>query len=307
MKIEILYFEGCPNHRLTADRVREVLREEGLPLEVTEVRITDPDAAKAMAFLGSPSVRIDGMDIEPGSRSSQNFGFVCRTYPSGLPSKDLIRAAIREARMDVKAAIRKGDAEALRRLLAEDASRADALIRWGENDGILTHPLHYVSDMLFEGTLPQGRELPLVEALIRAGANLDFQRDGKGDTPLIGAASLGAEEAGLKLLDAGARPELRGLFGETALHWAALLGEDRLARRLLAGADLNLADENYNSTPLGWAIHGWCDPPAGNQGRQREVVVLLVAAGARVEPAWLKSEKVRANVEMLTTLGTGTH
>ena len=211
--------------------------------------------------------------------------------------------------MDVNATIRNGDADGLRQLLAEDFSRANAFVRWGINDCVLTHPLHYVSDMLFEGKLERGKELPLVEVLIQAGADLDFQRNGKNgksDTPLIGAASLGAEEVGLRLLDAGARPELRGLFGETALHWAALLGEDRLAGRLIEGADLNLKDEKYKSPPLGWAIHGWCDPPAGNHGRQREVVVLLVSAGARVEPEWLESEKVRANPAMLAALQAGT-
>lgn len=206
--------------------------------------------------------------------------------------------------MDIKTAIRNGDAEALRRLLSEDSSRANALIRWGVNDRVLTHPLHYVSDMLFEGELQKGKELPLVRALIQAGADLNFQRNGQGDTPLIGAASLGAEDVGLTLLDAGAKPELRGLFGETALHWAALLGEDRLAERLIVGADLNFKDEKYKSPPLGWAIHGWCGPPAGNRGRQRQVVALLVAAGARVEPKWLESEDVRANPEMLAALRT---
>src|SRR5437870_2082015 len=104
--------------------------------------------------------------------------------------------------MDVKTAIRNGDAEALCRLLAEDPSQANALVRWGRNDCVLTHPLHYVSDLLFEGTLKTGQELPLVDALIRAGADLDFQRNGpygKSDTPLIGAASLGAEGVGLTL------------------------------------------------------------------------------------------------------------
>lgn len=101
--------------------------------------------------------------------------------------------------------------------------------------------------MLFDGSLQWGKELPLIEALVQAGADLNFQRareDGrKSDSPLIGASSLGAEEVGLRLLDAGARPELRGLFRETALHWAALLGEDRLVERLIEGADLNLKDE----------------------------------------------------------------
>jgi hypothetical protein len=199
--------------------------------------------------------------------------------------------------MNVKNAIRTGDAEALRRLLLEDPSEANALIRWGDNDCILTHPLHYISDMLFEGTLQQGKEVPLVDALIDAAADLDFQRNGKGDTPLIGAASLGAEDVGLKLLDAGARPDLRGLFGETALHWAALLGEDRLAARLIASADLNIKDDRYKSPPLGWAIHGCYNAPAGNRGRQREVAALLVAAGATVESEWLEAEEVRGDAD----------
>ncbi|HEX7360872.1 MAG TPA: ankyrin repeat domain-containing protein [Bryobacteraceae bacterium] len=208
--------------------------------------------------------------------------------------------------MDVKTAIETGDAAALRQLLDEVPARANALIRWGKNCRIATHPLHYISDMLFEGKLAKGRELPLLEPLIAAGANLDFQQDG-GDTPLIGAASLGAEEIGLRLLDAGARPELRGMFGETALHWAALLGEDRLVEKLIGSVDPNLKDEKYKSSSLGWAIHGWCNPPAGNRGRQLEVVKLLVAAGARVEPEWLKSEKAASSPEMLAALRAADH
>ena len=83
--------------------------------------------------------------------------------------------------MDVKTAIRNGDADALQQLLREDSWRANALVHWGK---CRTHPLHYVSDMLFEGTLQRGKELPLVEALIQAGADLDFQRNAKPETPL---------------------------------------------------------------------------------------------------------------------------
>ena len=102
MKIEILYFAGCPHHRPTADRVREVLREEGVPQEVAEVAVADQNAAITLAFLGSPSVRVNGIDIEPEARSSRNFGIMCRTYPNegrreGLPPHTMIRLAIREA------------------------------------------------------------------------------------------------------------------------------------------------------------------------------------------------------------------
>ena len=203
--------------------------------------------------------------------------------------------------MDVKTAIETGNAAALRGLLAEVPERANELIRWGSDCHISTHPLHYVSDMLFNGVLKRGKELSLVGALIQAGADIDFQNNGK-DTPLIGAASLGAEEVGLMLLDAGAKPNIRGGFGETALHWAALLGEDQLAGRLIESADLSLQDRQYKSTPLGWAIHGWCNAPAGSRGRQREVVVLLVGSGAKVDPKLLASEKVLANPAILAAL-----
>jgi hypothetical protein len=103
MKIEVLYFEGCPNSSQTVERVKDVLREEGLRPEVSEVNITDEGTARAVGFLGSPSVRIDGIDIEPDARSSNNFGIVCRTYADsgrreGLPPKALIGAAIQEHR-----------------------------------------------------------------------------------------------------------------------------------------------------------------------------------------------------------------
>jgi hypothetical protein len=212
-------------------------------------------------------------------------------------------------RVDVKTAIRHGDADALRQLLAEQPARANELVHWGANNCIHTPPLHYVSDMSFEGVLPKGKELAVLEALLEAGADVNLRVDEKCDTPLIGAASLGAEDVGIRLLEAGANPKLRGRGGETALHWAALLGEDRLAARLIEGSDLNLKDDEYHSSPLGWAIHGWGEPPTSNpanHGRQREVVLLLVAAGARVEPELLESVQARANPEIRAALqGTG--
>jgi len=207
--------------------------------------------------------------------------------------------------MNVKAAIRKGDAETLTSLLTVDPSRANVLIRWGEYRRIYTHPLHYVCDMVFDGTLKRGTALPLIDALIRAGADLDFQRNGKGDTPLIGAASLGAEDVGIRLIEAGADARRRGIFGETALHWAALLGEDRLAQRLIPGSEIDLRDEKYNSPPLGWAIHGCYENPKGDQGRQREVASLLIGAGATVEPAWVESNHVQGDPVMLSILTRG--
>ena len=180
--------------------------------------------------------------------------------------------------MNVKTAIETGDAGALAALLAEDASRANDLIVWGTKCEIRTHPLHYISDMLFDGTLERGKELPLVEALLAAGSDCNHQAT-NGETPLIGAASLGAEDVGIRLLEAGARVHLTGAFRETALHWAAHLGLPRLVQRLIEkGADVNLRDGRYDSSPLGWALHGQSQSPHGSSGRQAEVVAVLASA-----------------------------
>ena len=97
MKIEVLYFDGCPNHLPTAERVRAILRQEGVVAEILEIEVKDESAAKAFAFPGSPTVRINGLDIDPALRASEDAGFACRRYPGGLPSEGMIRAALREA------------------------------------------------------------------------------------------------------------------------------------------------------------------------------------------------------------------
>jgi uncharacterized protein len=208
--------------------------------------------------------------------------------------------------MDVRTALRSGDAAALRRILSADPAQANALVAYGENCQKLTHhPLHYISDLVFNGVLPKGTEMPLVEALLEAGSDVDFGKGDKHETNLIGAASLGAEDVGIRLLDAGADPHARGDGGETALHWAALFGELRLVQRLIEGADLELEDDQYHSTPLGWAVHSVCEPPTenpANHGHQREVAALLVAHGATVRPDWLQEDMIRADPEMLSIL-----
>jgi hypothetical protein len=204
---------------------------------------------------------------------------------------------------DVKEAIHAGDVDQLRALLVEDRLRANALIRWGRNDCIGTHPLHYISDAIFEGTLDRAKAIPLVDALLAAGSNVDFHEPGKGETPLMGAASLGAEEVGLRLLDAGAAVGMRGLFDETPLHWAANMGLHRLVRRMIgAGADVNAEDRKFQSSPLGWALHGWMGAPAGGHDG---VVRQLIAAGARVKGEWLESKEIQARPEVIAALTSG--
>jgi hypothetical protein len=101
MKIEVLFFEGCPHYKPAVELVKQVVGEEGVAAEITEVNVPDEAAARKVQFLGSPTIRLDGVDVEPSARSSQDYGMACRTYLNngrrqGLPSAELIRAAIQE-------------------------------------------------------------------------------------------------------------------------------------------------------------------------------------------------------------------
>ena len=97
MRIDVLYFNECPNHLPTVERINAILREEGCNAEVREVLVPSPEAAQQAKFLGSPTVHVNGIDIEPAARSRKDFGLMCRRYAGGVPSHELIRAAIRSA------------------------------------------------------------------------------------------------------------------------------------------------------------------------------------------------------------------
>ena len=97
MKIEVLYFEGCPNYLPAVDRLKAVLRRAGLPDEVVEIEVKDESVAKTLKFFGSPTIRVNGFDIEADARHVKDTGFACRRYRDGLPSEEMIRTALREA------------------------------------------------------------------------------------------------------------------------------------------------------------------------------------------------------------------
>jgi hypothetical protein len=91
MRIEIQYLDGCPNLDLAIDRVREALALVGLDARIQATSMTD-----GVAFGGSPTVLVDGRDVEEGQAAARAC---CRTYstPTGLegaPSVEEIRAAI---------------------------------------------------------------------------------------------------------------------------------------------------------------------------------------------------------------------
>lgn len=96
MKIELLYFDGCPNHETALTNLKEVLSEAGIKDEIEIINIEKPEDAIEHRFLGSPSVRINDKDLEITEDKSTEYSMRCRRYKNGdmmegFPSIELIK------------------------------------------------------------------------------------------------------------------------------------------------------------------------------------------------------------------------
>jgi hypothetical protein len=99
MKVELLYFEGCPNYEALVPRLRRILQREGIDTDVERKCVKTEEQAARLGFLGSPTARVDGSDIEAAAATRRDFGLKCRLYqtPNGLqgaPPDEWILAAI---------------------------------------------------------------------------------------------------------------------------------------------------------------------------------------------------------------------
>lgn len=98
MRIEIFYFKDCPSQHSTFDLVREIVAEHGLNADLVATEVTSPADAGRLRFLGSPSVQVNGIDVEPAARQRRDFGLSCRTYDGrGMPDRAMIAQALLEA------------------------------------------------------------------------------------------------------------------------------------------------------------------------------------------------------------------
>lgn len=101
--VEILYFDGCPNHEGALALVEKVATELGIDPDVRLVNVPDPEAAERLRFLGSPTIRVGGWDIEPGAEQRTDYALSRRIFEAergstGKPDERWIREAlVREA------------------------------------------------------------------------------------------------------------------------------------------------------------------------------------------------------------------
>jgi hypothetical protein len=98
MRVEILYVPGCPNYQPTFERLQAVLASEAVKTGIHGISVTNEGEAKALLCPGSPTVRVNGEDVELHQVSVPSLA--CRLYAnrSGVPSEESLRVAISNAK-----------------------------------------------------------------------------------------------------------------------------------------------------------------------------------------------------------------
>jgi hypothetical protein len=99
-RVEFLWFEGCPGHEPARALLDEVIASLAPGTVVEGVEASDPDVAVAHRFPGSPTIRVDGRDVDPGFVDPGDYTPRCRLYRTaaglrGVPPRDWIEDALR--------------------------------------------------------------------------------------------------------------------------------------------------------------------------------------------------------------------
>lgn len=103
MRIDFLWYEDCPSHPQARVLLREALQAVGVKAQIVEQKVETQAQAEALRFPGSPTIRINGEDIDPVGAAVARSALTCRTYGwadgrlQPLPEKRRIIAALRRA------------------------------------------------------------------------------------------------------------------------------------------------------------------------------------------------------------------
>ena len=101
-RVELLWWEGCPSTDEALEMLRQVMAELGLDPGAIDVReVSTDDEAERERFIGSPTIRIDGRDVQP--MPDEPIGLACRVYRTGdghvspLPDRGEVRQTLSDA------------------------------------------------------------------------------------------------------------------------------------------------------------------------------------------------------------------
>lgn len=101
MNIRFLYYEDCPSHDKALERLQAVLAQEDIQSTVEVIKIETDEQAQEFQFVGSPTILINGEDIDPPPANAY-YSLTCRAYRlengrvSPLPSPQMIRRKLQQ-------------------------------------------------------------------------------------------------------------------------------------------------------------------------------------------------------------------
>lgn len=99
-EIEFLYWEDCPSHPEARRLLQEVVSEMGIEAPIEEIEVLTDEDAERLSFPGSPTIRINGVDIDPSGAVQMGTALTCRVYVledkrySPVPSREMLRQAL---------------------------------------------------------------------------------------------------------------------------------------------------------------------------------------------------------------------
>ena len=98
-EVELLWFQGCANHPAARSMLEEVIAELSPGTPILDVDATYPAVAERLRFSGSPTIRVDGVDVDPTYVDPGDYTPRCRLYRTstglrGLPERGWIEAAL---------------------------------------------------------------------------------------------------------------------------------------------------------------------------------------------------------------------
>src|SRR6186713_879838 len=128
---------------------------------------------------------------------------------------------------ELKSLISNNDRVGLRSILSKHPQLVNEGIPYHDANPAKAHPLHRICDGVFAATSTDDEAVEMAKIFLEFGADVNGgELIEKKDTPLIAAASLGADKVGLLYIEHGANINHAGCHGGTALHWAAWCGRD---------------------------------------------------------------------------------
>jgi hypothetical protein len=99
VKVELLYWKGCPSYPEAEDLLAEVLEDVGAKAELELHEVKTQEEAEILHFPGSPTIRVDGVDVDPNGATGRP-ALACRIYHlsdgrvSPVPTREMLRAAV---------------------------------------------------------------------------------------------------------------------------------------------------------------------------------------------------------------------